>query len=160
MKQKNTVWRVLAILLVAFLWGGNQNAYAVKRMWAKFVSQDSPTRVRSLTFYYTEKETLGEGEYKVDTGGKVPYWASDHHHYQDKNYIETVIFDPSFADARPTSCYDWFNLWHLKTIEGIEYLNTSKVTGMHRMFRDCYKLTSLDLSNFDTSNVTDNVLYV
>ena len=139
--------------------GGNQNAYAVKKMWAKFVSQDSPTRVRSLTFYYTEKETLGEEEYEMNTGEKQPYWASDYHNYQEKKYIETVIFDPSFADARPTSCYSWFKMWHLKTIKGIEYLNTSEVTNMSYMFYDCGSdagsAVNLDVSHFDTSKVTD-----
>ena len=33
--------------------------------------------------------------------------------------------------------------------------NTSKVTSMGSMFYNCKKLTSLDLSNFDTSNVTN-----
>ena len=34
-------------------------------------------------------------------------------------------------------------------------LDTSKVTDMNQMFQDCSSLTSLNLSNFDTSNVTD-----
>ncbi len=33
--------------------------------------------------------------------------------------------------------------------------DTSKVTDMHDMFSGCEALTSLDLSNFDTSKVTD-----
>jgi surface protein len=33
--------------------------------------------------------------------------------------------------------------------------NTSSVTDMYGMFYNCYNLTSLDLSNFDTSKVTD-----
>ncbi len=33
--------------------------------------------------------------------------------------------------------------------------NTSKVTNMSYMFYDCNSLTSLDLSNFDTSNITN-----
>ena len=38
-------------------------------------------------------------------------------------------------------------------IEGIENLNTKKVTNMGSMFSGCYDLTQLDLSNFDTQNV-------
>ena len=34
-------------------------------------------------------------------------------------------------------------------------LDTSNITGMNEMFRDCTKLTHLDLSNFDTSKVTN-----
>ena len=33
--------------------------------------------------------------------------------------------------------------------------NTSKVTNMSNMFYNCISLTSLDLSNFDTSKVTN-----
>ncbi|MBR0495052.1 MAG: BspA family leucine-rich repeat surface protein, partial [Treponema sp.] len=38
-------------------------------------------------------------------------------------------------------------------INGIEYLNTSSVTNMSEMFVLCEKLTSIDLSHFDTRNV-------
>lgn len=34
-------------------------------------------------------------------------------------------------------------------------LNTSNITDMSEMFKDCSNLTELDLDNFDTSNVTD-----
>ena len=37
----------------------------------------------------------------------------------------------------------------------MNYLNTSEVTRMDAMFYRCYKLTSLDLSSFNTANVTD-----
>ncbi len=69
--------------------------------------------------------------------------------------VTKVVFDPSFAEARPTSTYLWFyNMKNLASIEGMEYLNTSEVTSMRAMFSMCSSLTSLDLSHFDTSNVT------
>ena len=37
----------------------------------------------------------------------------------------------------------------------MDYLNTSEVSRMDAMFNRCYKLSSLDLSSFNTSNVTD-----
>ena len=40
------------------------------------------------------------------------------------------------------------------SITGLGLLDTSKVTIMSNMFRDCKALTSLDLSGFDTSSVT------
>ena len=43
----------------------------------------------------------------------------------------------------------------LKKIKGIENLNVSKNTTMKQMFYGCSGLTSLDLSSWDTSNVTD-----
>ena len=43
----------------------------------------------------------------------------------------------------------------LTSIEGLEFVDTSQVTNMSRMFYDLRYLSSLDLSHFDTSNVTD-----
>ena len=42
----------------------------------------------------------------------------------------------------------------LKTLD-VSHFDTSQVTNMSKMFENCYYLTSLDLSNFDTSKVTD-----
>lgn len=41
----------------------------------------------------------------------------------------------------------------LTTITGAEYMDTSNVTDMSYMFQHCYALTSVDVSNFDTSKV-------
>ena len=73
-----------------------------------------------------------------------------------KDEIKKVVFDASFANARPTSCCRWF--WYctnLATIEGIENLNTENVTNMGVMFCRCQNLSSLDLTNFNTGNVTN-----
>ena len=51
-------------------------------------------------------------------------------------------------------------LTNLNTINGLDKLDTSKVTSMLWMFFDCKKMTSLDLSSFDTTNVTSfNVMF-
>ena len=42
----------------------------------------------------------------------------------------------------------------LENIEGLEYLDTSKVTSMSQMFQDCDSLTNLDLSSFKGESVT------
>ena len=69
--------------------------------------------------------------------------------------ITTVVFESSFANARPKSCDYWFySMTNLTSITGIEYLNTSEVIGMNSMFHSCRSLTSLDVTNFDTSTVT------
>ena len=49
-----------------------------------------------------------------------------------------------------------FNKCHkLKEIKVINIFNTFRVINMMAMFQECYELEYLDLSNFDTSNVTD-----
>ena len=89
-----------------------------------------------------------EGAYDLNEGNTKPGWLTQ------KEDIKKVVFDASFANARPTSCYKWFYMCtSLTEIEGIENLNTEEVTNMGSMFSGCYDLTQLDLSNFDTQNV-------
>ena len=91
-----------------------------------------------------------KGAYALNVEASDPGWLTH------KDEIKEVVFDASFADARPTSCYKWF--WYctnLATIEGIENLNTENVTNMGVMFCGCQKLSSLDLTNFNTGNVTN-----
>ena len=102
----------------------------------------------TLTFYYKNNKTLGENEYELNSDKKAPEWLT----YKDN--ITNVVFDTSFAKARPMSCYHWFyECKKLKQIEGIEYLNTEEVTNMEGMFTNCQALTSLDLTNFNTTIV-------
>ena len=80
----------------------------------------------------------------------------NHDWYAISKNIKKVVFDASFANARPTSCFMWFKgCFNLTTIEGIEYFNTENVTNMRYMFDGCWSLKSLDLTNFNTENVTD-----
>ena len=90
------------------------------------------------------------GAYDLNEENNEPGWLTQ------KENIYKVVFDASFACARPTSCYRWFyGCTNLTEIKGIENLNTEKVTNMGFMFYDCYALTSLDVSKFDTQNVED-----
>ena len=101
----------------------------------------------TLTFSY--KGFKSEGAYELNEGGNTPEWISKN------SYVKKVVFDASFANTRPTSCFSWFRgCENLTTIEGIEYLNTENVENMSSMFRDCYALESLDLSSFNTAKVT------
>ena len=45
--------------------------------------------------------------------------------------------------------------YKLKTIKGLNKFITNKVCSMHKMFESCTEIETLDLSNFNTSNVTD-----
>lgn len=53
-----------------------------------------------------------------------------------------------------TAMYMFYGCTSLTSLD-LSNFNTSKVTNMSYMFQDCSKLTSLNLSNFDTSNVID-----
>ena len=103
----------------------------------------------TLTFKYGEKPNT-ENVYDTNTGSSMPGW------FGWRYAVKTVVFDASFAQARPTSCLYWFYMMeNLTSIEGIKNLNTSEVTNMYQMFKGCSGLTSLDVSGFNTSNVTD-----
>ena len=104
----------------------------------------------TLTFFLASKETLGENEYGIYGGWAKPTWLVN------KNNVTKVVFDPAFANVRPTNCYAWFQgCVNLTSIEGIEYLNTSQVTNMQNMFSECLRLQTTDFSGFDTRKVKD-----
>ena len=112
----------------------------------------------TLTFKHDANKPVGA--YSLNEGETFPAWYDggydgDGNEY-NKNNIKKVVFDASFANARPTNCCFWFvGCKDLIVIEGLEYLNTEKVTSMRSMFASCTNLTSLDVSKFRTQNVTD-----
>ena len=112
-----------------------------------------------LTFYYDDQKSARGG---MDVGPfsflseqrEAPYrtnspWDSE------RSSITNVVFDASFANCTSiTSTALWiYGFDNLTTISGLEYLNTSNVTDMNRMFYGCSSLTNLNLSTFDTSNL-------
>ena len=108
----------------------------------------------TLTFKHDTKKP--DGAFALNEGDNAPGWYKPNGDRNNTNIIKKVVFDASFANARPTSCCEWFcGCQDLTNIEGIEYLNTENVTNMNGMFQNCKSLTTLDLSRFDTKNVTD-----
>lgn len=101
----------------------------------------------TLTFSY--KGVKPEGAYDLNAEAYRPQWKNI------ETTVKKVVFNASFANAKPTICYAWFyNNTNLTTIEGIEYLNTEDVTNMEFMFDGCSALKSLNLSKFNTAKVT------
>ena len=102
-----------------------------------------------MTFYYDNNKSSRLGvTYSLDN----TYWIND----GNNKYTYEVEFSPSFAQARPQSTATWFrDMESLKSIKGLEFLNTEKVTNMQNMFSGCKTLTSLDLSHFKTEQVTN-----
>jgi len=103
------------------------------------------------TLTFTSGPSKPEGAYDLNVGTNYPGWW-----YGQREKIKTVVFDASFANARPTNCFCWFSgCYNLTEIKGIEYLNTENVTNMSYMFKSCKALTSLDLTSLNTEKVTD-----
>ena len=107
----------------------------------------------TLTFYYdTERSTREGTTYDMNVGMDDPGWDIDGNY----SSITHVVFDPSFADARPVSTCSWFwGMTNLQSITGMDCMNTEDVTTMWGMFSSCSSLTTLDLSSFNTSKVTN-----
>ena len=119
------------------------------RPWVKFADG-------TLTFRCGYKKTLGENEYELNSGKNQPKWNTH------KSKISKVVFEALFANAKPQSCYAWFqDFENLKQIAGIENLNTENVKDMKDMFYSCSGLLSLDVTHFNTENVKDmsNMFY-
>ena len=120
---------------------------AVKEPYA--VLSDENTK---LTFYYDKKKnenngmSVGPFELPQDRG-----WESVAHN------ITTVEFDTSIAnDTTITSTAYWFyGCQELTSIIGMENLKTQSVTDMKYMFYNCNELEHVDVSGFNTANVTD-----
>ena len=104
----------------------------------------------TLSFYFDKKRsTRGGKTYMLNVKSDFPDWSGV------RESVTKVVFDPSFAKARPTTAHAWlYFMPNLQSFEGMEYFNTSKVTDMVYMFYN-YKQATLDISSFNTSNVTN-----
>lgn len=139
---------LLVIMLCLPVWGSQVSAQTPE----SYAVLDESTG--TLTFRHDAKKPAEA--YPLNSPEELPGWFVEGENFVNKNRIEKVVFDASFAAACPTSCRCWFvGCTELKTIEGIEYLNTENVVTMKSMFAFCNNLTALDVSNFNTKNVTD-----
>ena len=111
---------------------------------------------QTLTFYYgikPEDNRTSEGIWVYDADKTVFESYACHNPWYSTD-ITTVIFDSSFAKARPKTTAGWFyGCDKLTEIIGIEHLNTEKVLDMEYMFYQCSSLTNIDLSHFNTAKV-------
>lgn len=177
-KASSRLWKLLAALLLVWLLipvgqVSAQNSGTEKACWVLTKPIVNGNARGTLTFTYAEGDNLmgkkllnnkvvdassPEGDLILD-GEPIDetchsYWVEKGSVSKDK--IETVVFDASFANFKPTSCKEWFNhCANLKEIKGIEYLNTENVTDMSHMFYGCTILPEIDLTHFNTAKVQD-----
>ena len=147
----------IIFVLISVLLATSQRAQAQTR--EAYVSQSADKT--TLTFYYDDQRATRTGttwgilERKYVPGDDTyPEWTGISEEVDTT--IAHVVFDASFRDFRPTTTARWFSHCKaLKQIEGLEYLNTSKVDDMSGMFYGCSALTSLDLQHLNTQNVVN-----
>lgn len=117
-------------------------------MYARLSGNESG---KTMTFYYDTNITATD---YIVLNNWYMSWS------EERSNITHVVFDKSFVNARPKSTARWFcDFENLKTIEGIELLNTSNVTDLSQMFQGCSSLTTLNLLDLDFSKV-ENINYM
>ena len=110
---------------------------------------------KTLTFCYDDQKSQRDGTtYELNTGSENPAWNPSPQN-SSLTSVTAVVFDKAFAEVKPTSTYSWFYyLKNLSDISGLQYLNTTEVTDMYSMFRECKSLKTVDVSKFNTAKVT------
>jgi len=114
----------------------------------------------TLTFYYD-----GEGKRSGNIYSKGDLQAMNDFddwfdlttlRYEGRPKVTEMVIDPSLASYTPITSLGCFMNWYdLKTIKGLEHLNTLRIKSMYGMFENCSSLESLDLSGFNTKMVAD-----
>lgn len=146
---------IVAFFVMTLLCNGAM-AQTNNEPWAEY---DSNTK--TLTFKYGEKPTTPKVGIKIYGNIGKTFWPSWNNaasgtslDYLKPEELTKVVFDETFKDARPVSCFWWFKGFSsLESIDGLEYLNTSKTVHMGNMFSGCSSLTKLNLRNFSTESV-------
>ena len=115
-------------------------AYAESEPYA-VLSDDGLT----VTFYYDSQKASRSGVVEIQSEYCLNSYRT----------AAEAFFDASFADYSPTSTAYWFyECSNLTSISNMNNLNTANVTDMTSMFCGCSGLTSLDVSGFNTEEVT------
>lgn len=132
------------------------NSLMADEIPAAILSEDSTT----LTFTYVPDTCTftyrGTGIHTLDYRDLPGWYGIKRTSGEYYSPIRKVIFDKSFAKARPSRTDNWFSgCYYLDSIVGIEYLNTDSVKDMMQMFEDCHRLKHIDVSRFNTRNVTN-----
>ena len=98
---------------------------------AKDINAIPNGKVGNTTYYKEDLEA-------IDGNDGVP-WTSE------KNYIQTVVFKNRVA---PWTISGWFwRCYNLESIQGLNLLDDSNLSRMGSTFKECKKLTELDLSS-------------
>lgn len=164
MRQKQ-ITRVFAMMVIALMLIP-QTTLAVKIPVA-ILRTNADGKTKTLTFTYAERPKVfskngRDGIHPLNKLGfpgqeSLPSWFPQISGFIDEynnHNITTVIFNKAFAQARPNTLALWFyHMRNLKTIQGIENLNTSNAESMYGMFAGCTNLETIDVSKFNTAKV-------
>ena len=119
------------------------------QVWAKLYADGTD---KTLVFTNANKELSGYGTLEASYDNIHNYTFSENNSpwLEDRESITKVVIAEKIVPLKTD--YLFYNMTNVTTMD-LSNLDTSKVTGMFKMFNGCSNLTSLDVSNFDTSNV-------
>ena len=146
--------------------GGRGTKYSDANMDASYARLDDPNNGKpgyftrsgifammsddetTLTLYYQKNPN--------DLPGKRTKWDENLGNEGLGEYcknVKKIVLDESVKEALPTLTKQWFSeFYNLETIEHLDYLNTSKVENMNRMFAES-GIKVIDLTGFDMHKV-------
>ncbi len=116
-----------------------------------FYNRAMPTEGETMTFPDGSTQRVEEIYTGFDT---AVYTTNTQLPWYQKPIESVTVMDEGIT---PASTAYWFNIgtYLLRSINDVGKLDTSNVTSMREMFRNCNKLISLDISGLETGNVTD-----
>ncbi len=123
--------------------GYSEKIWKYKDRITKIVFEDRMNPKKSVGVMSFDVSSLGNGSV-------MTYLVPD----VNNTYIAYIQGDGGVL-ANQNSSYLFSNFSNLVSIDGLEKLNTSNVTNMGSMFKNCSSLEFLDISHFNTSKVTD-----
>ena len=113
-----------------------------------FWGQSAYTReeVATVSFVYTLKDApMDAVDVSAEKNGCILAWMTDGN--------LTVASNGHIA-LNPNSATMFYNFVNLKSVDFGDYIDTTRIRDMSRMFYNCKNLQELDLTNFNTSNAT------
>ena len=105
-----------------------------------FIHPDTPYKAGEK-YNGQQVTSVWSGGYVLSTGNTAPGWSAV------KGEAQKVVFDESFAEAKPTSLVSWFSDFTSLTTADLNGLDVSEVQNATSMFSGCTSLTTLYCDN-------------
>ena len=105
-----------------------------------FIHPDTPYKAGEK-YNGQQVTSVWSGGYVLSTGNTAPGWSAV------KAEAQKVVFDESFAEAKPTSLVSWFSDFTSLTTADLNGLDVSEVQNATSMFSGCTSLTTLYCDN-------------
>ncbi|MCO5432948.1 BspA family leucine-rich repeat surface protein [Enterococcus faecalis] len=113
------------------------------------------SNVTNMSAMFSFTDSLEEVDISsFDTSNVTDMSKMFNHYYLNANVISKITFGNIDTSNVTDMIYMFKNCGRLTDLD-VSNFDTSNVTKMSNMFSGCSSLTDLDVSNFDTSNVTD-----